>query len=110
MSFTQTKWVMFSKAQARITSNASGLSSTRTNRRPSRIAAAPVVPLPAKKSRTQSPGRVEAATMRRRTASGFWVGYPVFSRPVGDTMVCHHTSVGSLPRLAFAAVTRPGAM
>jgi hypothetical protein len=27
-----------------------------------------------------------------------------------ETMVCHQTSVGSLPRAAFSAVTRPGAM
>ena len=42
--------------------------------------------------------------------TGFWVGYPVFSRPVGETIVCHQTSVGSLPRAAFSAVTSPGAM
>ncbi len=36
--------------------------------------------------------------MRRRMPSGFCVGYPVFSLPVGETMVCHQTSVGSLPR------------
>ncbi len=34
----------------------------------------PSVPLPQKKSRHQSPGRVEAATIRRRMPSGFWLG------------------------------------
>ena len=33
-----------------------------------------VVPLPAKKSRTVSPGLDEARIMRRRMARGFWVG------------------------------------
>lgn len=44
----------------RITSIASGFSSTSTKRRPSSAAAAPVVPLPAKASSTQSPGRDDA--------------------------------------------------
>jgi hypothetical protein len=48
--------------------------------------------------------------MRLTRRSGFCVGYPVFSRPVGETMVCHHTSVGSLPRAARSAPARPGAM
>ncbi len=48
--------------------------------------------------------------MRRRIPSGFCVAYPVFSLPVGDTMVCHQTSVGSLPRSTFSGVTSPGAM
>ena len=48
--------------------------------------------------------------MRRTIPSGFWVAYPVFSFPVGETIVCHQTSVGSFPRAAFSAVTRPGAM
>ena len=48
--------------------------------------------------------------MRRRMPSGFCVGYPVFSRPLVGTIVCHHTSVGSLPRAAFSGVTSPGAM
>src|SRR5699024_881087 len=73
-------------------------------------AAAPSVPEPAKKSITQSPGREEAATIRRTNPRGFWVGYPVFSLPVGDTIVCHHTSVGSFPRSRFSLVTRPGAI
>jgi hypothetical protein len=53
---------------------ASGLSSTRTHDRPSRAAASPVVPLPAKKSRTRSPGFEWTATILRATPSGFWVG------------------------------------
>ena len=57
-----------------------------------------------------APGLVDAAIMRRSRPSGFCVGYPVFSRPVGETIVCHQTSVGSLPRSAFSFVTRPGAM
>ena len=43
-------------------------------------------------------------------ALGTRVGYSVFSRPVGGTMVCHQTSVGSLPRATFSGVTSPGAM
>ncbi len=39
---------------------------------------------------------------RRNTPSGFCVAYPVFSRPFVGTIVCHHTSVGSLPRAAFS--------
>ena len=80
------------------------------HRRPSFSAIAPVVPEPQKKSATIPPGGQLASMMRRMTASGFCVGYPVFSRPVGETIVCHHTSVGSLPRSAFSGVTRPGAM
>ena len=57
-----------------MTAIASGLSSTSTNRRPSAAATAPVVPLPAKKSSTQSPSRLEACTIRRRMPSGFCVG------------------------------------
>ena len=57
-----------------MTATASGLSSTRTNLRPSARATAPVVPEPAKKSRTRSPGRLDACTIRRRIASGFCVG------------------------------------
>src|SRR6185312_1691780 len=87
-----------------------GLESTHTKRRPRAAAAAPVVPDPAKKSRTQSPDRLLAAMIRRRIPRGFCVGYPVFSLPVGETIVCHQTSVGNLPRAAFSAVTRPGAM
>ena len=90
--------------------SASGFCSTSTYRLPSLCATAPVVPLPAKKSSTQSPGALEAWMMRRRMPSGFCVAYPVFSLPVGDTIVCHQTSVGSFPRAAFSGVTRPGAM
>jgi hypothetical protein len=57
-----------------MTATACGLSSSRTKRRPSSAAAAPVVPLPANGSSTQSPGALDAATMRRSTPSGFWVG------------------------------------
>ena len=57
-----------------MTATASSLLSTRTKRRPSASATAPVVPLPAKKSSTQSPSRDEACTMRRSTPSGFCVG------------------------------------
>ena len=39
-----------------------------------RRATAPSVPLPAKRSRHQSPGRDDACTIRRRTPSGFCVG------------------------------------
>ena len=51
-----------------------GSSRRARGRRPSSRAAAPRVPLPAKKSRHQSPSREEAWTIRRRTPSGFWVG------------------------------------
>ena len=61
-------------SRPRITSTASGLASTSTNRRPSAAATAPVVPLPAKKSSTQSPGREDGESSRRSTPSGFWVG------------------------------------
>jgi hypothetical protein len=57
-----------------IVSSASGLLSTNRKRRSSGRQAAPVVPLPAQKSRTVSPGREEAATIRFRMPSGFWVG------------------------------------
>ena len=57
-----------------MTSTASGLLSTHTNRRPSSALTAPVVPDPAKKSSTQSPGREDAVTIRRSTPAGFWVG------------------------------------
>ena len=65
---------------------------------------------PANGSRHQPPGRDEAATNRRSTPSGVWVGYPVFSRPLVGTIVWNHTSVGRLPRAAFSALTRLGAM
>ncbi len=53
---------------------ASRLSSTSTNPRPCRAAASPVVPLPAKKSSTTSPGREWTFTIRSRIPSGFCVG------------------------------------
>ena len=76
-----------------------------------RCATAPVVPLPAKKSSTQSPGRArglddaaqDALRLLRRVSG-------LLACRSAETMVCHHTSVGSLPRAAFSAVTRPGAM
>ena len=43
-------------------------------RRPSRLATAPVVPVPKNGSSTTSPGRVEATRTRCSSASGFWVG------------------------------------
>ena len=89
---------------------ASSLESISTKLRPSDAATAPVVPEPAKKSSTQSPSRLDAWSIRRMMPAGFWVGYPVFSRPVGDTIVCHQTSVGNLPSAAFSGVTSPGAM
>src|SRR5699024_10753055 len=92
-------------SRLRMVSTALGLASTSTYRRRSWAATAPRVPLPAKKSSAQSSGRVEACTMRRTMPSGFWVGYPVFSLPGVETMVCHHTSVGSLPRAAFSGET-----
>ena len=89
---------------------ASAFLSTRTNSRPCRAAASPNEPEPAKKSRTRSPGLECTLTMRSRIASGFWVAYPVFSFPLGLTMVCHQTSVGVFPRAAFSGPTSPGAM
>jgi len=56
-----------------MTASASGLSSTRMNRRPSRAAASPNVPLPAKKSSSKSPGLECTRTMRVISPSGFWV-------------------------------------
>jgi len=79
------------------------------NSRPRRAAASPVVPLPAKKSSTQSPGFECTLTIRVSSASGFCVGYPVRSRPLVGTIVCHQTSVGTLPRAAFSRPTSPGA-
>ena len=58
----------------RITSIATGLESTSTNRRPSAWHTAPSVPEPANGSRHHPPGRDDAATIRRSTPSGFWVG------------------------------------
>src|SRR6185437_15257751 len=55
-----------------ITRTASGLLSTSRKRRPSSMQAAPVVPLPAKKSATSPPGGDDACTIRRRMPSGFW--------------------------------------
>ncbi len=52
---------------------ASSAESIRVNSRPSSAAAA-VVPLPAKKSSTVSPGSEEARMIRKRMPSGFWVG------------------------------------
>ena len=95
---------------SRITSIATGLASTSTNRRPSPRHTAPSVPEPANGSRHHAPGRDEAATIRRSTPSGFCVGYPVFSRPLVGTIVWNQTSVGRLPRAAFSALTSPGAM
>ena len=43
-------------------------------RRPSRLATAPVVPVPKKGSSTMSPGFVEASSTRCSNASGFCVG------------------------------------
>ena len=57
-----------------ITRTASGFESTRTKRRPSFAATAPIVPLPAKKSSTSRPAGDDACTIRRRMPSGFWVG------------------------------------
>ncbi len=57
-----------------MTSIATGLWSTSTNRRPSSRHTAPKVPDPANGSRHQPPGRDDAATIRRSTPSGFWVG------------------------------------
>ena len=59
--------------RSRMISSACGFCSTSTNRRPSLWATAPVVPLPAKKSRTQLSGALDAWIMRRRMPSGFWV-------------------------------------
>ena len=61
-------------SRSRITSTATGFSSISTNRRPSCRQTAPSVPEPANGSRHQPPGREEAATIRRSTPSGFWVG------------------------------------
>ena len=80
-----------------MTRTASGLSSISRERRPSLAATAPSVPEPANGSRHRSPGRELAWTKRRSSPSGFCVGYPVFSRPVGETIVCHITDVGRLP-------------
>ena len=55
----------------RIVAKASGCSSIRTKPRPNRAAASPVVPLPAKKSSTVSPGSVCTLMIRSRMPSGF---------------------------------------
>src|SRR5690606_14849075 len=47
------------------------------NARPRRLHATPVVPLPAKGSRTTSPGSVKSRTSASISASGFWVWCPV---------------------------------
>jgi hypothetical protein len=60
--------------RAAATSRYSASRSTPMNRRPRRLATAPVVPVPKNGSRTTSPGRVEATSTRCSSASGFWVG------------------------------------
>jgi len=57
-----------------MTRTASGLLSTSRYRRPSRAAASPVVPLPAKKSSTRSLGSECTRTMRSMMRRGFCVG------------------------------------
>ena len=44
-------------------------------RRPSRLATAPVVPVPKNGSSTTSPGLVAESRVRASSASGFWVGW-----------------------------------
>ena len=61
-------------ARLRMVATATGLSSPRTNRRPSRAAAAPVVPEPAKRSTTRPPGLEPARMMRSSRRRGFCVG------------------------------------
>ena len=56
-----------------MTATAVGLSSIITKLRPCLAAAAPVVPLPAKKSSTVSPGFEWTRTIRSRIPSGFCV-------------------------------------
>lgn len=68
-------------------------------RRPSRLAAMPVVLLPANGSRIQAPGLVEARMMRARRASGFWVGclpcdFPILrwqAAAIHPSSACHHS-------------------
>jgi hypothetical protein len=45
-----------------------------TKKRPSSLAATPVVPDPQNGSKTNSPSTVEAKMARRRRRRGFWVG------------------------------------
>ena len=85
-----------------MTEIASGLLSIKIQSRPSSLQTEPVVPLPAKKSRTESPGLEDTEMIRRRMNSGFWLGYPVFSLPLVGTIVCHHVSVGVLPIAIFS--------
>src|SRR5215210_3033665 len=46
-----------------------------TKKRPSSLAATPVVPDPQNGSKTRSPSRVEATSARRTSLRGFWVGW-----------------------------------
>jgi hypothetical protein len=64
-----------------------------TQRRPSRFAAASVVPLPANGSSTTSPGLLDARTIRSSTGSGIWQGWPVRSLNVPHTRGTYHVSV-----------------
>ena len=59
---------------------ATGLESHPTARLPSAWAAASVVPEPQNGSSTSASSRLEARTIRSRSASGFCVGYPVSLR------------------------------
>jgi hypothetical protein len=59
---------------------ASGAASPTTNRRPSRCAAAAVVPEPTNQSPTRWPGTVVAAIRRSINRWGFCDGQPVRSR------------------------------
>ena len=77
-----------------------GSISTPRKRRPARVAATPVVPDPAKGSRTRSPGEEAAATTRSSSASGFWVGWRpwTFSRGPGvgsDQTTCSSPGAGA---------------
>ena len=95
-------------SRSRITATASTLESQSTGRRPSSSAAAPSVPLPAKKSRHQVAGRDEAArsAAARRAASGS--GSPS-SRVRSARRSCATTRrSAACPRAAFSAADEPG--
>ena len=76
--------------------------------RPFRSAASPKLPLPAKKSSRWSVGLECTFTNRSSTPSGFCVGYPVLSFPVGLTIVCLLGAAGAIEAGICALTIRDG--
>jgi len=73
-----------------------------TKKRPSSLAATPVVPDPQKGSKTSSPSLVEANMARRRRRRGFWVGWrPWDFSLMGTEGMCHTEETWEVGSLLF---------